>query len=251
MKISVITVVYNSVDTIEDALRSVANQDYQDIEHIVIDGASSDGSVDIIRQHSASIEHFVSETDQGIYDAMNKGLALASGDVVGFLNSDDVYATDDVLSKVAKAHANENIDAVYADLVYVDDLDDKHIKRRWLSRDYKPGLCFKGWMPAHPTLYIKRKVFNEIGGFDINLGNQADLEFCARAFEIHQISSHYFPEIWVRMRTGGASQSNIVSMIKSNWRSYKALCRLGMRKDPISFFLIKFASKLPQFFAKL
>ena len=253
MKVSIITVVFDSVNTVRDALLSVADQDHDDIEHIVIDGASTDGSVAVIRQNSNRVAHFVSEPDQGIYDAMNKGLRLASGDIIGFLNSDDVYANRSVVSKIVSAFqrkGNEDLESVYADLIYLDNLGDTKIRRRWMSRNYVPGLCFKGWMPAHPTLYIRSKKFREIGLFNTSLGNQADLEFCARAFELHNMSSLYFSEIWVWMRTGGASQSSIRSMIKSNWRSYRALRHLGMKRDPISYFLIKFGSKLPQFFTK-
>lgn len=249
MKVSIITVVYNSAHTIKDALLSVSQQDYDDIEHVVIDGASTDGTGDVIRQNSNRVAQWLSEPDHGIYDAMNKGIKLASGDVIGFLNSDDVYADKSVISRVV-SELEEGVDSVYADLVYVDNLSDKHIKRRWMSRSHVPGLCFKGWMPAHPTLYIKRDKFQQIGLFDNSLGNQADLQFCARAFEQHYMSSRYCPEIWVRMRTGGASQANLWSMVRSNWRSYLALRKLGMKRDPITFFAIKFGSKLPQFFVR-
>ncbi len=250
MKISVITVVYNSAHTIADALNSVAQQTYSDIEHIVIDGGSSDGTVSVIESHRDALAHFVSEPDNGIYDAMNKGLRLASGDVVGFLNADDVYAHNEVLSRIAELHQDSSLDGCYANLVYFDDLNDSKVQRHWRSKDYTPGLCFKGWMPAHPTFYLKKQAVDNIGYFKPELGNQADLEFCARAFELHNISSHYSPEIWVHMRTGGASQANVIIMIKSNWRSYKALRKLGLKRDPVSFFAIKFGSKLPQFFAR-
>ena len=250
MKVTVITVVYNSVNTVEDALKSVAEQTHPDIEHIVIDGASDDGTVDVVNQYSSSITHFISEPDKGIYDAMNKGLNLASGDVIGFLNSDDVYANPSVLSDIVALHQDESLDACYANLVYVDDLSDSKIKRAWRSREYEPGLCFKGWMPAHPTLYIKRAMIEKVGSFDITLGNQADLEFCARAFEVHNMSSHYCRDNWVIMRTGGASQASLKSMVVSNWRSYKALKKLGLKRNPVSFFAIKFGTKLPQFFAR-
>ena len=247
MKISVITVVYNSVSTIVDAINSVAEQTHSEIEHIVIDGASSDGTVAEIERNRDSISHFVSEPDGGIYDAMNKGLKLARGDVIGFLNSDDVYAHSRVLEQVAVLHQNHELDGCYADLVYVDKLSDTQIKRYWRSRTYRSGLCFSGWMPAHPTLYLKSRVFQSVGHFRPELGNQADLEFCARAFELHHINTQYSADVWVRMRTGGASQASIASMVKSNWASYLALKKLGLKRDPLSFFLIKFGAKLPQF----
>jgi len=253
MKITVITVVYNSVKTIADALKSVAEQTYPDIEHIVIDGASTDGTIELIKRYQRTGDNtsrFVSEPDQGIYDAMNKGLNLATGDVIGFLNSDDVYAHNEVLAEVAEIHHRRDIDGCYADLIYLNDLEDTQIKRFWRSREYQPGLCFRGWMPAHPTLYLKARVFERVGQFNIMLGNQADLEFCARAFELHHINTYYSPQIWVKMRTGGASQSSISAMVKSNWRSYKALKKLGLKRNPVSFFAVKFSAKLPQFFTK-
>lgn len=250
MKISVITVVYNSVDTIKDALQSVSDQTHPDIEHIVIDGASTDGTVDVINTHRQGLAHAVSEPDNGIYDAMNKGLCLATGDVIGFLNSDDVFANTGVVKQIAEYHADPSLDACYANLVYVDCLQDTQIKRYWRSKDYENGLCFRGWMPAHPTLYLKKHVFDKVGDFKPELGNQADLEFCARVFEVMKVSSAYCPKVWVRMRTGGASQSSLMSMIKSNWRSYLALRSLGLRRDPISFFVIKFGAKMPQFFSR-
>ncbi len=250
MKISVITVVYNSVNTIGDAIKSVATQTHPNIEHIVIDGASTDGTVDVVEQSKSALAHFISEPDAGIYDAMNKGLALATGDVIGLLNSDDVYANQHVLAEVAAIHEDDDLDACYADLVYVESLSDTEVKRYWRSRDYQKGLCFKGWMPAHPTLYVKSRVYARVGGYKPELGNQADLEFCARAFEVEGISSRYTPKVWVKMRTGGASQANIITMIKSNWASYVALRKLGLKRDPIRFFAIKFGSKLPQFLTR-
>ncbi len=246
--ISVITVVYNSVETVLDAIQSVASQNHPHIEHIVIDGASTDGTAELIAKHSGGLAHFISESDKGIYDAMNKGLSLATGDVIGFLNADDVYAHEDVLCDVARCHRNSDLQACYADLIYLDNINDTKVKRYWRSKVYKPGLCFTGWMPAHPTLYIKRRAFTQIGQFNIELGNQADLEFCARAFEIHKLSSEYVPSVWVKMRTGGVSQANILTMIRSNWASYLALKKLGSQRNPISFFVGKFGAKLPQFF---
>lgn len=250
MKISVITVVYNSAHTIKDALESVAAQSHTDIEHIVIDGASTDGTAEVIESYQEQLAHFISEPDKGIYDAMNKGLRLVTGDVVGFLNADDVYANANVLSRVAELHQDPTLEGCYADLVYLDNLGDDKIQRHWRSKPYQSGLCFKGWMPAHPTFYLKKRVIEKVGEFKPELGNQADLEFCARAFELHGITSQYCSEIWVHMRTGGASQANVLTMIKSNWTSYKALRKLGLKRDPISYFIIKFGSKLPQFFAK-
>ncbi len=246
MKISVITVVLNAVGTVQQALESVAVQDFEDIEHIVIDGGSSDGTVEILEKFSSQI-NWVSEPDDGLYDAMNKGIAMATGEVVGILNADDVYENNTVLSQVAEAHENGDLDACYADLVYVKANDLSAVVRNWRSRSHHQGLCWRGWMPAHPTLFIKRRVYEQVGGFDTSLKYQSDLEFCARLFEIHQISSLYIPELWVRMRLGGVTNNSFRTMLAGNWESYQALRRLGLKRDPLSYFVIKFSSRLRQF----
>ncbi len=250
MKISVVTVAYNAADTILNTLKSVAAQNHHDIEHIVIDGASSDGTAELVRANLEKVDVFVSEPDRGIYDAMNKGVGLATGEVIGFLNADDVYAHDGVLSQIERIHQDQQLDACYADLIYFKKLSDARPIRYWRSKPFRAGLCFTGWMPAHPTLYVKARVFEQVGDFNTSLGNQADLEFCARAFELSNIKSHYQSEIWVHMLAGGASQRDLLTMIKSNWASYKALRKLGMKRTPMGFFTRKFAAKIPQLFTR-
>lgn len=247
MKVSIITVVFNAENTIADALSSIASQTHPDIEHIVIDGASSDGTLRIIQANSDRIATLISEPDSGIYDAMNKGLKLATGEVIGMLNADDILQDESIISQVVAAHRDQELDACYADLVYVKQNDLTRVTRFWRSRDYRKGLCFNGWMPAHPTLYLKRRVYDQVGNFNTDLRYQSDLEFCARAFEVHGITSRYIPKLWVRMRLGGVTNNSIESMVKGNWESYLALRRLGLKKNPISFFAIKFGSKLPSF----
>jgi len=250
MKVSIITVVFNAEQTIVDALQSVASQNYPNIEHIVIDGASNDGTLEAIKANSDRVSLLISEPDRGIYDAMNKGVKHASGDVIGLLNADDVLQNETIISQVVDAHQDENLDACYADLVYVKANDLSKVTRYWHSKPFHKGLCFNGWMPAHPTLYLKRRVYQNVGLFNVQLRYQADLEFCARAFEIHNISARYIPELWVRMRLGGVTNNSVSSMVKGNWESYLALRKLGLKKDPVSYFIIKFASKLPSFFRR-
>ena len=250
MKISIITVVYNAERTIGDAIASVAAQDYPNIEHIVIDGASSDNTMREVDARKQSLAKVVSEPDSGIYDAMNKGLAMATGDVIGLLNADDVLQDHTIISQVAAAHQDESLDACYADLVYVKADDLSQVTRYWRSKEYKKGLCFRGWMPAHPTLYLKRRVYSEVGDFNTELRYQSDLEFCARAFELHSIRSVYIDKLWVRMRLGGVTNNSFQSMVKGNWESYLALRKLGLKRDPISYFFIKFSEKIPSFFRK-
>ncbi len=248
MKISIITVVRNAETTIEQAIESVRSQDYQDVEHILIDGASSDGTMQIVNRFRDYFQQIVSEPDEGIYDAMNKGVALATGEVIGFLNADDIYQDSTVLTQVAEAHADRQLDACYADLVYVRADDLSNVVRNWKSCDYQPGLCFKGWMPAHPTLFLKRRVYAEAGDFNTQLKYQSDLEYCTRLFEIHKISSRYIPRLWVRMRLGGVTNRSLATMLAGNWESYRALKSLGLERNVVSFFAHKFSSRIRQYF---
>lgn len=248
MKISVITVVRNADATIADAILSVSSQTYDNVEHIVIDGASTDQTVSIIEANQKSIAQFISEPDNGIYDAMNKGILLATGEVIGFLNADDVYQDQTILEQVAQAHQDDTLDACYADLVYVQTHDMDKVVRYWKSQDYTPGLSFDGWMPAHPTFYIKRRVYDQAGCFRSDLKFQSDLEFCARIFEKHKISSRYIEKLWVRMRLGGVTNNSFRTMALGNWESYKALKELGLKRNPFVYFSIKFSSRIKQFF---
>ncbi len=250
MKISIITVAFNAEKTIGDALQSVACQTYADIEHIVIDGASTDGTLKAIEANSERVSTLISEPDKGIYDAMNKGIRCATGDVIGLLNADDVLQDDTVIAQIAEIHKDQSLDACYSDLVYVKANDLAKVTRYWRSRDYKKGLCFDGWMPAHPTFYLKSRVYGRVGLFNTELRYQSDLEFCARAFEVHSITSKYTPALWVRMRLGGVTNNSLRSMAHGNWESYLALRKLGLKRNPLSFFIIKFAAKLPSFLFK-
>jgi glycosyltransferase involved in cell wall biosynthesis len=248
LRITIITVSFNSAATIADTLASVAAQHYPSVEHIVVDGASTDGTQDIVSRHSGRIARFVSEPDRGVYDAMNKGIALATGDVVAFLNSDDVYANPDVLDRVAQTMADPDLDACYADLVYVDNLHDERIVRDWRSKDHTPGLCLTGWMPAHPTFFARREVYRRFGGFDLEFRLQADYELMLRLFEKHGIRSRHLPERWVRMRTGGMSNSSWRNVARGNIEAYRACRKNGYPVTP--FFIVrKIASRLPQFIA--
>jgi len=246
MKISIITVCYNSAGTLADTLASVREQLYPHIEHIVVDGASSDGSVEIIRTKGQRVATFVSEPDQGICDAMNKGLQLATGDVVGFLNSDDVFAHDDVVSTIAQTMLEPSIDACYGDLVYVSQDDTNKVVRYWKSREYQPGLCAKGWMPAHPTFYARRTVYQRHGGFDLSLKLQADFEMALRLLDIGGIRTAYLPEVLVRMRAGGASNASLRNVVQGNLEAAQA-CRKHGLPGGFRFIAGKILSRIPQF----
>jgi glycosyltransferase involved in cell wall biosynthesis len=249
LKISVVTVCYNAGATLEHAIRSVAAQDHAAREHIVVDGGSTDGTAEILRRHAAGLARGVSEPDRGIYDAMNKGIALATGEVIGFLNADDEYANPAVLGRVAAQFADPAIEACYADLVYVDQKDLQRVVRYWRSRPYEAGLFERGWMPAHPTFYVRRRVYERYGGFDLAYCLQADFELTLRFLAVHRIRSVYVPEIWVRMRTGGATNRSVGNVLRGNAEAWRAARRHGLRVGPL-FVVRKVLSRLPQFFRR-
>lgn len=246
-KITIVTVAYNAAGTIADTIRSVAAQDYAHVEHIVIDGASSDGTLEIVQKTEGRVSRLVSQPDRGIYDAMNKGIAMATGDVIGFLNADDIYAHKGVLARVAAVFAENMVDACYGDLVYVDREDIRRAVRYWKSKPYEPGLCLKGWMPAHPTFFVRRQIYIDNGGFDIEFRRQADFDLALRLFEVHRINAKYIPEILVRMRAGGLSNNSIRGVVEGNLEAYRACRKHGFNVTP--FFMVrKISSRVPQFF---
>ena len=249
MKISVITVVRNNVDTIADTLHSVADQTHPDVEHVVVDGASTDGTLDIVRREDGKVARVLSEPDQGIYDAMNKGIALATGEVVGFLNADDVYADDTVLAQVAETMNDPSVDACYADLVYVGKHDTNRVIRYWKSRPYAEGLFEKGWMPAHPTFFARRAVYQTFGGFDTSFRIVSDFELTLRFLRVHRIRSVHVSRLWVRMRMGGVSNRGVINIIKGNLEARRA-CKKHALVVSRAFILMKILSRVPQFFVR-
>ena len=248
MKISIVTVCYNSAATIQDTIDSVAAQTYPEIEHIVVDGASRDNTMEIVRA-APSVSKYVSEPDQGIYDAMNKGIAMATGDIIGTLNSDDFYMHKDVLAHVAAVFDDPSVDACYADLIYIDQQDPEKIVRYWKSRPFRPGLFKHGWMPAHPTFFVRKKCYEELGDFDLDFKLQSDFELTMRFLELFRINSVYLPEIIVKMRVGGASNQSLRNVIKGNIEAYKACKKNHLGISPL-FNLFKIFSRLPQFFRR-
>ncbi|WP_130433479.1 glycosyltransferase family 2 protein [Rivibacter subsaxonicus] len=245
MRITVITVAYNSAATIADTLASVASQSHPDIEHIVIDGGSRDGTVELVRARGGRVARFVSEPDRGIYDAMNKGLALATGELVGFLNSDDVYADPEVLARIAHAMRSPAVDACHGDLVFVDPTRPDKVVRYWQSRQHERGLCARGWMPAHPTFYARREAYQRHGDYDLSFRIAADFEMCLRLLDVAGLRSAYIPEILVRMRTGGESTRSLANVLKSNREAARACVKHGL-PGGAGFMLRKVVSKLPQ-----
>lgn len=214
MRISVITATYNSGRTIGDTLESVLRQTYKDVELIVVDGASRDDTMDVVRRYEPRFGgrlHWTSEPDRGIYDAMNKGIARATGDVIGILNSDDFYTSDTVLERVAEAMAGGDVDAVYGDIHYVRDGDLHRCVRYYSSRPFRRWMMRLGFMPAHPSFYCRREVYERCGTFDTTYRVAADFENLLRLIYVNRIKTHYLPADFVTMRTGGASTSGLSS----------------------------------------
>jgi len=224
--ISLITVAYNAEKTIERCIRSVVSQDHPLLQYIIIDGNSSDETVKIISRYKSKVEILVSEPDKGIYDAMNKGIALATGNIIGILNADDYLADDKVMSKVAEVFANSQIDALYGDLDYVH--PDGTVIRRWRSKAYRPGLFNFGWMPPHPTFYCRKTVFDRLGNYDLRYGTAADYELMLRFIHFHNVRVALLKKTMVKMSVGGVSNKNPVNRIRA-WRSdYKAMHHNGV-----------------------
>lgn len=245
MKISIITVCYNSAKTIVDSIMSVLSQDYPDIEYIIIDGGSTDGTIDIINKYSAKITKFISEPDNGIYDAMNKGICLASGDIIATLNSDDFYSSPCSVRTAVDAIIKENVDCCYGDLEYVDFTDTSKIIRKWKSKSYIDGLFKLGWHPPHPTFFAKKQVYDKFGTFNTDLSISADYELMLRLLQKNNIKSVYIPHTIVKMRTGGVSNRSIKQIIRANHQCIKAWKLNGLKPGKLTI-IKKLYSKLIQ-----
>jgi glycosyltransferase involved in cell wall biosynthesis len=221
VKISIITVVWNNASTIKDAINSVLGQTYENIEYLVVDGASTDGTVEIVQSYGEKIDKFVTEKDNGLYDAMNKGIRLATGDIIGILNSDDFYIDEFVCERVVKEFETKNVDSVYADLIFVKPENLDKTVRYYDSSHFSPEKFAYGWMPAHPTFFVKREFYKQYGLFKIDYKIAADYELLVRFLAKNKISYSYIKEPIVKMRIGGASTSGI----KSNYILNKEIIR--------------------------
>jgi len=245
LKISVVTAVFNAVSTIEQALDSVEGQVGANIEHIVVDGASTDGTLAVLLARRDSIGVLVSEPDRGIYDALNKGIALSTGDIVGFLHSDDLYAHEHVVARIAAAFDDPDVDAVYGDLDYVARLDPYRVLRRWRSGAFQRQSLSTGWMPPHPTLYLRRKLYERLGTFDTGYRIASDYEFMLRLLSDRHVKVAYLPEVLVRMRMGGASNRSLANMLRKSREDYKAL--RSHHVGGLIALALKNLRKIPQF----
>lgn len=250
MKISIITVCYNSAKTIKDTLISVTNQLHEDIEHVLVDGGSKDGTIDLVKKHGERVSKFVSSPDCGIYDAMNKGLGLATGDYVAYLNSDDFYTNEQVIQQVAEAIHETNADAIYGDLSYVKRNDPKIRVRYWKSQMFQPGSFVRGFAPPHPTFFMKRKLLNDLGGFDLSYSLASDFDLMFRALEIKKYTSTYMPLELTRMRTGGATNISLKNIVRQNQEILRSLRSHGASISTAGFIVRKLLSRIRQRYLK-
>lgn len=246
MKISLITVVYNGEAFLSDCIQSVANQTYQNLEYIVIDGLSTDKTVSIIESNKNHVSQFISEKDDGLYDALNKGISLATGDIIGILNSDDMLATNNILDQVAQVFfKDDTIDGVYGDLNYIHPFT-KKVVREWKSKPASFKDVESGWMPAHPTLYLKKELFEHYGKYALDMGTAADYDLILRFFHTHKINAAYLPSLMVNMRMGGVSNKTIKNILLAVKNDLRALFRNKI-PNPFRVLLRKKLSKISQF----
>lgn len=248
MKVSIITATYNSAATIADTVRSLENQTHNDIEYIIIDGYSKDDTLDIIRENCTRVATIVSEPDKGIYDALNKGITLSTGDIVGFLHSDDMLAYPDAIKDLVATISKDNADCVYADLDYVDKLDTKRIIRHWRSGVFDVKKLSRGWMPPHPTFYMKKVLYEKWGAFDLNYKICSDYDSVLRYLKKDEIRVVYLSSVVIKMRVGGASNNSFHNLIGKLNEEFHIL-----RKNNIFWpvaILLKRTSKITQYFIK-
>lgn len=249
LKISIITVSFNSVETIRNTIKSIISQDYENIEYILIDAGSTDGTLDIIKEYEGYINYFSSEEDDGIYDGMNKGISVASGEVVGILNSDDFYPNSYIVSNVARTFEKRNCDAVYGDLLYVKFYDTDKIVRYWQSGNYSVKKIKNGWMLPHPTFFVKREMYEKYGYYNTELKSAADYEMILKLLYKQNINVFYIPMILVKMRMGGKSNASIMNRIRANKEDGLAWTENQLYK-PLFVRIKKPLQKIKQFFLK-
>lgn len=244
-KITIITVVFNNEATIGDTIESVRAQNYPNMEYIVVDGLSKDGTLNRIHERRDIITRLISEKDFGIYDAMNKGISLATGEVIGFINGDDFYMPG-VLAKVAEAFRDPALEACYGDLCYVRQNDISTVVRHWRSSPFVPRSFEEGWCPPHPTFFVRREVYKRLGSFNLTYRIAADVELMMRFLERHRITSKYLPGIMVKMRMGGTTNRSWKNILQQNKEVLRALKTHGLTANPVHFFAKKLISRSMQ-----
>ena len=246
-KLSLITACYNSELTIADTLKSVSNQTYQNIEHILVDGGSTDSTMDLVSVHGQRINKSISEKDGGIYDAYNKGLNLAEGDIIGFINSDDFYYTDDVIAQVMSVFEDPLVDACHANLFYVDPLDTTKIERIWKSWNFKNIDFERGYLPGHPTIFLRKKIYEQYGNFSTQFNAVGDVDFVLRIFYGEKINSIHVDKIWVCMRSGGATGGDsLASIFRQSLDIRSAQRQNGIESSLLIYWWVKITSRSSQ-----
>ena len=248
LQISVITAVLNRVKTLGDSLRSVHEQSWSDVEHIVVDGGSTDGTLDVIDRHKSGIAKLSSSADKGPYHALNKGISYASGDVVGFMHADDMFASTSALERVAHAFEDPAVGAVYGDLVYVRKEDSSQVIRYWRAGQYQRDQLTLGWMPPHPTFYVRRELYQRYGDFNTRYKIAADYDHMLRLLWRGRVQAAYIPEVLVRMRMGGISNGSVFNILNKSREDYSAMRENGI--GGLQTLLLKNVSKLPQFMVR-
>lgn len=247
MKISIITVVYNNEATIRQAIESVLDQSYPNIEYVIIDGNSKDNTVSIIEEYKNRLGYFISEPDKGLYDAMNKGIQAATGDVIGILNSDDLYQDSAVVNRVMQQFNNDpELDILYGDLVYVKKDNTNKVVRVWKSKSYNDWFFENANVPPHPALFVKSIVYKETGLFDLQYKLAADYELMLRMFKMHNFNSKYFNRLIIKMRLGGATNQSFSNIINQNKEILKAWKNNGL-KAPFYLMPLRIFKRLAQF----
>jgi glycosyltransferase involved in cell wall biosynthesis len=249
LKVSIITITFNSESTLIDTIDSVLSQTYKEIEYIIVDGGSTDSTLSIIHSYKDKISKVVSERDNGLYDALNKGISMATGDVIGILHSDDFYTNHLVIENVVNTFKLNQADAVYADLFYVDKDDTNKVFRKWESGHYKHGMFLKGWMPPHPTFFVRRSIYEKYGDFNLDLVSAADYELMLRFIHKHEIKLAYLPEFIIKMRVGGKSNVSLKNRIRANSEDRKAWKINGLKPYFYTLY-IKPLRKIIQLFKK-
>lgn len=248
MKVSIITATYNSSQTVIDTLESLNQQTYEDIEYIIIDGASSDSTLQVVQDNCSRVAKIISEPDKGIYDALNKGIKVATGDIIGFLHSDDLFAYPDAIRDLVKTLKAEGTDSVYADLEYVSKEDTSKVVRKWKSGSCSKAKLLSGWMPPHPTFFMKRDQYQKLGLFNLKFKIAADYDSILRYLWSNEVSTSYLPKVVTKMRVGGASNRSLKNIVEKTKEDIEAL-----KANRVSWpraILMKNISKIPQFFMR-
>tara|TARA_B100000508_G_scaffold140981_1_gene144801 strand:- start:6426 stop:7178 length:753 start_codon:yes stop_codon:yes gene_type:complete len=233
LKVSIITVVWNNVSTVAEAIESVLNQSYSNIEYIIVDGKSNDGTVEVIEKYANKIDTFISEKDNGLYDAMNKGIQIATGDIIGFINADDVINSNNCVEEIVKKFESTNADVVYGDKIYVDPQNPSKVVRYWKSGEFNRNSYKKGWMTPHLSTYIKKDLYNKFGGFRGDFKIAADYELMLRFIYKQEAKTHYLPMVIAKMRAGGLSNGSLKNVAISNYEVYKSWKVNGLSISPL------------------